>query len=210
MGIGFTVYIEFSMDAFASVAANRCATPGGTFFWHHPLEMEIFGLPISERVRLNHPFGLRGIPKCLSRDVVRLHYVLITENAPQTKKGKYRNQRFSIEDKVNWENQGFQFWPIANDPLYEIKKLETDELLFHPGLLCPSWLTAKELKTVLYALNINLEQLPSEHSDRYNASVFNWMFSLGDIYGDDNVRMVYWFDSLPDEILRESMPRTPI
>lgn len=209
MSIGFKVYIEFSMDGYDSVARNRCATPGGIFFWHHRLEMEIFGLPISEHVRTDHPFGLRGVPRSLSREIVCNHYMLISENASQSFAEKKKTRRFSFEDKSNWERQGLQFWPILNDPLYEINKLETDKLFLDPGCQCASWLTAEDLKAVFSSLNINLEQLPCEHSDQYNSSVFLWAFRLGEIYGDDNVRMVYWFDSLPEEILHENMPRTP-
>jgi hypothetical protein len=201
MSIGFTVFIEFSHDEFASIANNRCATPGSVFFWHQRLEMEIFGLPISERVKTDHPFGLRGVPNCLSRPIVRRHHLIVTEKAPNNLAEKKRTRRFSYEDLGVWESQELQIWPIPNDPLYEIELEESDEFILDPGCQRPSWLTSRELKLVLSALGIDL-QSGNADSDLYNASVFQWVFRLADIYGDDGVRIVYWFDCLPSEYLR--------
>jgi hypothetical protein len=203
MSIGFTVFVEFSHDEFATIANSRCVTPGGVFFWHQRLEMEIFGLPINERVKANHPFRLRGIPDSLSRPIVRRHHLIVTREAPNNLAEKKRTRRFSYEDRGVWESQGLRIWPIPNDPWYEISKLDSDELVLDPGCQCLSWLTVRELKVVASTLRISLDNSPSELSARYNASVFRWMLDIGDIYGEDSVRAVFWFDNLPDEYLRE-------
>lgn len=202
MSIGLTAYIEFSQDAFASIARNRCATPGSVFFWHRLPLFEILGLPVTERVKELHPFGLRGIPACLSRPIVRRHHLVVSADSPADRAEKKRTRRYSLSDRAEWQRLGLRFFPLPLDPLYEIATRAGDELLLDPGCERPSWLTFAELRQVLAALGWKRwEHFPDE-GDAYNQSVLEWLNSLADIYGEDSVRLVYWFDNLPERYLR--------
>ena len=202
MSIGFTVCVEFTTDGFKTVDHTRCATPNGIFFWQHHWLLELLGLPVSEEAATKHPFGIRGWPPCLSRNIVSNNYVLISNNSGSTASEKKRTRRYSVADEAAWKNQGLEISSIPNEEMYQIDKTDSERVLLNPGCERPSWLTCAEMTTVLESFSVDIRQHSERRPEEYNRSVLRWILDIGSIYGNDCVRMVYWFDSLPQRFLQ--------
>ena len=200
MGVGLTAYIEFSQDSFESVLKNRTATKGGLFLWHNNWLFGLLGKPTNPPTK--HPIGFRGPPKNLSVDLVRENYLLISRNAPDSLEEKKAQRKFSNEDTLQWLEEGLQIHSLQNHDLYRIELESGEDLVLDPGCELPSWATGGELRELV----ANYESEESGQSRDYNRSVFRWIDGLTDIYGEQGVRLVYWFDSVPPQFLAPNQP----
>ena len=68
-----------------------------------------------------------------------------------------------------------------------------------PGCLFPGWLTRSEL--VRAGDHAGQGSKADQRTLRHWAATLSFMESLEAIYGEDAVRLVFWFDTVPYELL---------
>lgn len=124
----------------------------------------------------NLPFPPRGLPRDASTRVTDLFYV---------EAGTLKEIEAQIDSDERFEPEeiarGWGAWAVQQYAEFGI--------LPGPDVHTPSWLRLSELKKALDHAGLKL----AEQSPEFNAVVLS-MQVLADAYGDENVRLVFWFD----------------
>jgi hypothetical protein len=151
-------------------------------------------------------YSCRGFPKNLGFQFVEHQGLIVSDHPPEEVKGRCGNKcpRVVTPDELaTWlPYAGTSGVHRIENPESYYQNLEGDEyLIIDPGNLCPSWLMRSE---ILEAAAHGGYELTLKHEDpniAHFASIVQWMCSLEEVYDAKSVRMIFWFDSVPDKVI---------
>ncbi len=181
---------------------------GELFIFHAPFVFHALGLNHYADSQPAPKFQRRGFPKVLSHSLVRQECFIVSESDQNEVADRCNNHPLVTNQNklTSWVNDiGFGDVLInrVDSPSDYFPELKNDEyLIVNPGNLCSSWLFREEVVSAM--IHSGLEPTTS-HEDKHIChfvTVLDWMKSLENVYGPRSVKMVYWFDTVPDEVIR--------
>jgi hypothetical protein len=206
MAIDIHAFIEFdnyeAHDPFSDYQTIRTTTEGELFIWRSPEIFHALGL-IFERAKLPRPpFKLRGFPGVLSYTVLETDGVIVYPGAKDVAKKRSRCNVIGPRDGIRGVPRlEFQAW-LRDETAFVYELInpgnlledlrEGERLVMNPGCLCPSWLKCSEIEHAIEVCGLS----GKSENVQYFFSIVSWMKSLAKLYGDDRVRLVYWFDTV--------------
>ena len=200
MGIGIKMYVEV-FPSWTGEPIATCLTPGGIFLFHNRVLFQALGLQL-ERTDIPAPLiPCRGWPDAVSTEIVQESYACVSEHASDERRIRNETKHHSLIDEKHWVDWGLKIVEIPNFEQYQIKVPIGAKCIFNPGNEKPSWLNATELLAALVHSGFDIENPRDDENEKHNACVFRWIRELGEIHGDEKVRIVFWFDSVGQEFL---------
>lgn len=211
MATGIHCRIEISTShqdkPFESPDSIRCMSEGELFIFHAPLLFHALGLNHYADSQPVPKFQRRGFPDVLSHSLVRQECFIVSENEPNDVSDRCSNHPLITNQNqlTTWVSDigfGDVLVKRVDHPQSYFPGLEKDEyLIVNPGNLCSSWLFREEIVAAM----IHGEIEPTTSNEDKNISHFvtllDWMQSLESVYGPRTVKLVYWFDTVPDEVV---------
>ena len=150
---------------------------------------------------------LRGFPQNLSQQTVETHCAILSEKSVEEVRSRTGHQNLVVINLERYEellphHGTSEPFKLKNRDEY-FGRLEPDEeVVMGLGTLCPSWMYSCEiLEAVAHCgLNINVDDNDDSNLAHFG-TVVEWMQSLERVYGKRGVRLVFWYDQLPDYLL---------
>ena len=200
MGIGIRMFIEV-YPSWTGQPIATCLTPGGVFLFHNRVLFQALGLQL-DRPDIPAPLiPCRGWPNAVSKEIVQESCLFVSEEASSERTTRNKTKLHSLRDEQEWIHWGLKIVEIRNVENYPIEVPPKTRCIFNPGNEKPSWLNARELLDSLVHSNFDIEDPHDDENEKHNACVFRWVIQLGEVHGDENVRIVFWFDSVGQEFL---------
>ena len=200
MGIGIKMFVEV-YPSWIGLPIGVCLTPGGLFLFHNRTMFQMLGLQLDRQDIPRPLFPCRGWPEGVSREIVNLTHVFVSENAPRQKALKKQLRHHSLDDEQAWIDWGLKVVEIRSLSNYAIEVPDGARCVFDPGCEKPSWLSAAELMEALQHSGYDIDNPNEDAAEAHNACVFRWVRDLSTVHGETNVRVVFWFDSVGQEFL---------
>ena len=185
----------------------RSVVTGELFLPRNPDLHHALGLKIHPDHLPDPLIPLRGFPDNLSQQTVETQCAILSEKSVEEVRSRTGHQNVFVTNLKNYE---VMLPHHGTSELFELKKkdeyfggLESDEkVLMGLGTFCPSWMYRYEIlaATTHCGLNINFDDNDDSSLAHFNA-VIEWMQSLEKIYGERGVRLVFWYDQVPGDLI---------
>ena len=201
MGIDIYPYVECdfqnSVAPFSTVDSVRCINSGHFFVWRCPELFHALGLNYWRLDLPRSPLILGRLPGNLSSNLIQKETLIVSPHVNRKTKSENRH-RFPFSEIRKWNKQQLQYFPIDHPSNYGIELDDGEELIFDPGCELPNFASAKEIRDAIDFCNIgNLTNV------EYFLAIVELMDKIGETLSPNHVRLIYWFDSLGGDFMRE-------
>ena len=200
MGIGVHLFIEVHPSRTGLPIAS-CITPGGVSLFNNREMFQMLGLKTGRTDIPDPLIACRGWPSGVSREIANITHIFLSDDAPAKRAMKKIARHYSREDEKGWVEWGLKIVEIPAPENYTFTVPDGARCVFDPGCEKVSWLTAAELMRSLKHSGYDIDHPDESDSQMHNACVFRWIRDLSSIYGEEELRVVFWFDSVGREYL---------
>jgi len=202
MGVDIHAYIECDFQQleppFTSPASVRCMNQGEFFIWR---DIELFHALGLVRYQLDLPkptLKLGRVPEIFSRALLEKQCVIKSANVARKTEDEPL-PRYPASMVEQWKEDAGQCLAIKDHPGYELDLQEGEQLVLNPGCQLPNFATAKELRSAIEHCKISGQKVD------FFLAIVTMMDGLGSALSPMHVRMIYWFDSMGADAVREHL-----
>ncbi len=215
MGTDLIAVIEVTQNLdFESLELGntRCCTDGHLFIPRNPYLQHALGLPKLLELLPPPLIPPRGFPTNMSHETVIRNCCIISEDGVKDVQSRISEPRIDVLNRARFEELRPHH---GTSPITSISKVEyeygnekssvhlkeDEQIVMGLGTLCPSWLYRHEIEACVKHCGLDIGIDNSDDSYAHFGSVVSWMKCLEQIYGENAVRFIFWFEQVPNEII---------
>ena len=209
MGTDFISLIEYSHQDIATCGFEsiRCVVSGQLFQprcpdIHHALGLKIFPDHLPEPL-----IPLRGFPKNLSQQTVETQCIVLSESGIGDVRSRTGHRNLFVMNLKSYQeslpHQGTsELFKLENKDDYFGGLKPDEEVVMGLGTFCPSWMYSSEILAAVAHCGVNISVDDNDDANlAHFGSIVEWMQSLERIYGASGVRLVFWYDQVPSDLI---------